>query len=162
MKIGFQAQIYYLATTRATWNATVTAGFHVGPAPSDLVKVGSVRDCSIEAEKNRVDASSRDTGGTEVAIGALMKVPINFKIIWAPADAGQAALLAAFLSPTPTTVALAILDGDQATVGTTGWWGDWTVLKMSEGQNLQEGQIVDVTIEPGPSAVNTERVQVSA
>lgn len=163
MKLGFNGVIYYLTTgTRATWNATIVGGVHVGAAPASLARVDSVRDCSIETEKTEVDASSRDTGGYEVAIGALKKLPISFKMIWDPTKASQKAILAAYLSDTPVTIPLAILDGDKATPGTTGWWGDFTVLKMSHGQNLQEGQLIDVTVKPGPSAVNTEYVQVGS
>lgn len=163
MKIGFTGRLYYLPTPpRATWNATTVGGWHVGAAPAGLAIVNGVRDLSLDLEKTEVDASSRDTGGWEVVIGALKKSPVNFKVIWDSTKASQLAILSAFLSDTPVTIPLAILDGDKATPGTMGVWGDYTVLKMSHGQNLQEGQLIDVTVKPGPSGVNTEYVQVGS
>lgn len=166
MKIGYQGKLYYLSGTgpRATWGAADANGLHSGPAPAGLALVKGVRDCTIDSERPEIDASSRDSAPYEAVTVGLIKVPVNFKVIWRPTDPGQLAILKAYLSRVPATVPIAVLDDDSATVGATGWWADWAILKMSHAQNLSEGQIIDVSMKPGdpPSGVFVEEVIVSA
>jgi hypothetical protein len=160
-KLGVNAKLYFLSTgTRATWNATVTDGAHVGAAPSSLTEISTVKDLSIPIEAGEVNLTTRQNGGWEATEAGVFKASMEIPLIYDPANAGVAALMKAYL--TRGHVALAVLDGDKATDGTQGLWADFSVLKMDKGEEIENAQMVTFTVKPGLSAVAPEWVKVAA
>lgn len=158
--LGVNGKLYRLATgTRATWSATTTDGAKVGPAPSSLDEIPNCKDMSIPLEDAEADVTTRLNGGYEAVIGALRKTGINIAMVYDNADADYAALLKAYL--TRGSIALAILDGDKATVGTSGFWADFAILKLEKSEPLTGAQMVTFFAKPTFSAVGPEWVKVS-
>jgi len=151
-KMGFNAKAYRLSTgTRAAWPGT--------GAPSNLAEVSNIKDVTIPIEKTEVDATTRASGGWEIVAGALRKAGIDLECVWDTSDTHVAALITALLGN--TTVAMAFLDGDKATVGTQGIWADLEVLKMEKMEPINGIQMVKFNVKAGYSAVPPAWVTVA-
>lgn len=140
-KLGGNGRIYYGGTSRTSWP---TSG-----AASGLTILNRVGDVKLPLEKGEDDATTRDTPGWEASFATLIKGAVDFKLLYDSADAGYQALETNFFATSGATLALAILDGDKATVGTKGLWADFQVFKFEKGENVKGIQTVDVTIKPG-------------
>lgn len=157
--LGVNANLYYLTTgSRATWNATVTAGCHVGAAPSNLTEIAVIKDITIPIEKEEADVTTR-VSQWKATKGTLFNVSVDIPLLYDVANAGVIALQTAFL--TGASIAIALLDGDKATAGVYGLWADWEVTKFEKGEMLNDVQTVNVTIKPAYSAVAPEYVKVA-
>lgn len=158
--LGLNARLYRQTTgTRATWG-TATAGIHIGGAPSNLDAVDSVKNVSYNLTKGRADVSTRGNLGWVAKLGALKDGSFTIEAVWDTADADLVALVSAWV--TNANVALALLDGDKATAGTMGIWADFQVMDLNKGEQLVEGQMMTITVEPGYSAVPPEVVKVGS
>lgn len=159
LKIGVLGKLYYLSTgTRATWNASIVAGEHVGAAPNNLTEVDIVKDVEINEEKEKADVSTRRTR-YKATKGTMIAIAFEIPMVYDPANAALIALQTAFL--TDATIALAALDGDKATAGSRGTWADYEVLSMKKSEPLNGEQMVTFGVEPAYSAVPPEHVKVA-
>lgn len=165
-KLGLNAKTYRLTTgSRASWgtinsNATTsTYGMNEAAAPSNLDEIPNIRDLSLTLEKSEADVSTR-ASAWKALLAAQKQAGIEFGMVWDSADADCLALLRAWLNG--TTIALAVLDGDKATVGSQGLWADFQVFSFSKSENLEEGQLVSVSLKPTYSSVPPEWVNVTA
>lgn len=134
--LGKDCKIYFSATlfTEATGGIAV---------PTEL---SNVTDVTTGLEKDEADISSRANFGWEATVGTTKKGTIDFEMIWNPGDTGFEAMKDAWLND--TEVALMVLDGDQATVGSQGLTGNFNVLKFSRSEPLKEAVKASVSVKP--------------
>jgi hypothetical protein len=159
-RISIDAKLYYLTTgTRATWNATVSGGVHVGATPSNLTEITRVKDVSYTPSKEKADVSRRGNGGWKSFRGTLKDIELTVTMPLDPTDTAYKALLGSYLSN--TVIALAVLSGSKATAGEEGVWADFEVFSVEKSEQLAEGQMVTFTIGLGDSAVAPEWVRVA-
>jgi hypothetical protein len=160
VKLGLNARLYYLLTgTRATWGTIDTDGMYAGAAPASLSPITRVRDVTIGIEKGDADVSTRDNDGWRANLGTLKDGSLEFEIVWDPPQLSHTALLKSLLLN--TTIAVAALDGDKATVATQGLWADMEVTNFSKMEELEEGQKISVTLKPALGAIPPQWVRVT-
>jgi hypothetical protein len=157
--MGIDCKLYYLSTgSRATWG-TITNGIASGAAPASLTEITPVKDVDITLSKSMGDLTSRRSKFKK-SKSAVKEVGIEFEILWDPADATFEALRSAFFGD--DTIAVAALDGDKATVGSSGLWADFEVETFDRSEGLENAVTAKVKLVPGDSAVEPEWVEVSA
>jgi hypothetical protein len=159
LKLGVNSKAYFLSTgTRASWGGSLTNGEQVSTAPSNLTEISILKDVKVPQEKEKADVTTRRTR-FKATKGTLIGVETDLPVIKDKTDAAYIALKKAFLTDTP--IAIAILDDDKATSGTTGFWADWEVTKMEDEQMLAAVQETTFSITPAYSAVPPENVKVT-
>jgi hypothetical protein len=161
LKLGVNCKLYRLSTgTRATWGTVSADGLHEGAAPSNLDEVPNVKDVTIPLEMSEADVTTRKNGGSEAVQTTLQKVEVEIPMVYDPDDTDILALKKAYL--TRATIALAVLDGDKATVDTQGLWADFAVTKMGAPQEIEGVVMQNFTVKFGWTAVAPEWVKVTA
>lgn len=160
-KMGFEGKLFRLSTgTRATWGAVnSTTGFAEGSAPAGLDEVTLVVDVTGGAQKGKGKIASRASKWIKYLPG-LRDGSFKVKLIYDPADPDFQAFMTSYLKD--ANLALAILDGDKATVGVLGFWADFIVSDWQKSETLEEGQTVEFTVDPAVSAVDPEFVKVTS
>jgi hypothetical protein len=158
---GRRCKAYYLSTgTRASWGTlNETSGRHeASVAPADLTEIESVKEITLPSE--RATSTSSDRGSDwEVGDVGPMTGPVQMSLNHRKTDAGRDALQAAYILD--TVIALAILDGDKATVGTEGLWADFKVAKFARNEPESGPVTYDVELIPYDlSDVDPEWVEV--
>jgi len=143
-KLGFNAKLYRQTSgTRAAWPGT-------GAAPN-LDEVPNVRDLKLSEDTAVADVSTRGGGGYTQEVAALKHVGATWQMVYDPSDADFTAIQTAYR--TNAVIALAILDGTAATVGTQGMWFDAMITKFEMTQELTNAIVVDVEVVNAYSAV---------
>lgn len=161
LKLGYNAKLYRLSTgTRATWGTKNAAGISEGAAPANLDEVPNVKDITLPLEMSEADVTTRKNGGSEAVQTTLQKVEIELPMVYDLADTDVTALMEAYIGR--TTIALAVLDGDKATVGNQGLWADFAVTKMGNPQEIEGVLMINFTVKFGWTAVPPEWVKVTA
>ncbi len=159
LKIGVNGKLYYLSSgSRATWNASIVAGCHVGAPPSNLAEVALAKDIKYAQDGEKADVTTRLSkykATKKTLIGISIDIPMEYD----PTNAAFLALQTAFL--TDVTIPLAVLDGDKGTAGNFGLWADFEVVKMEKDEALADSQKVTFTVEPGWSSVPPEYVKTA-
>lgn len=160
LKLGVNGKMYWLNTgTRASWGG-LTGNIYVHAAPANLSEITLVKDVTLGLEKDEADVTTRGSGGWEAVTGTLKKAPIEFSVLYDPTDATWQALRNSWLNSTP--VAIAALDGGQATLNVEGLWADFEVISFKKGEQLKDAQTTAVTMKPTYSTVPPQWVKVSA
>jgi hypothetical protein len=160
-KLGLAAKLYRLTTgTRATWGTADANGFNSGPTPSNMEEVANVRDLTITLDKGEADASTRGNNGWRARLATLKDGGMEWQMVYDPADTDVIAFMKAWVGN--STIALAALDGSNATVGTMGLWADFDVFRFEKGEELENVQMVTVGVKPAYSAVAPEWIIVTA
>jgi len=160
-KLGVEGCLYYLSTgSRATWGTADAGGIHEGAAPANLSLVDNVRDLSINLEKGEADVTTRGGNGFRQRKATLKDGSIEFQMVYLPGDTAFDAFMASWLNNTP--IACAVLDGESDTADVEGLWADFEVFNFSKTENLEEAQMVTVSIKPTISTVAPEWVRVTA
>lgn len=151
--LGLNAKIYrHTVPPRVTWGSP-------GPAPSDLTELSNVKDVTINLEKGEADVTTRGGDGWRQTAGTLKDGTVEFEMVWDTADAGFTAIKDAFFDG--TDIAMAVLDGDKATVGIQGLWADFQITNFTRAEPLEEALTVSVTAKPARSSVAPEWVVVA-
>jgi predicted secreted protein len=139
MKLGMDAKLYLLTSgTRAAWPGT--------GAPTNLTLVDNVKDVALNLSTAEADVTTRANNGWKASVSTLKEGSVDFDMICNTSDANFAALQSAFFNR--TSVAIAVLDGDKATVGTQGLWADFSIMNFSRDEKLTEAQSVKVSLKP--------------
>lgn len=112
--------------------------------PGGMTAIGNVKDLSADFSAGEADVSTRGNGGWRATLATLREASITFQMVWNPTDAAFTAIQTAFLAS--GQVSFAVLDQAAATVGCQGLIGDFSITNFSQTQNLEEAQMVDVTI----------------
>ena len=160
-RIGLKAKAYFLSTgTRATWGAADANGMAAGPAPDNLTEMTNVRDLTLNLSTGEADVTTRGGNGWKLTMETLKDGSVEFEMLWDPADAVFAAIFKAWLNN--GSIAMAILDGPSATVGSQGLWADFQVTNISRKEPLTEAMTASVAIKPTASAVAPEWAIVTA
>jgi hypothetical protein len=121
--------------------------------------VGNIK---VAAEKEQADGSSRDSNFFLTG-GALLKIPVDFKILWDPSNDPSHIALAMVAFSSGLYIPLLVSD-QVVTVHTNnyGVWADWEVLKLEQGDDLNNFETYDVSIQPSAlSSVYPQRVSVT-
>lgn len=158
--LGKDAHCYY-ATSRATWGSLGTDGFtHEGAAPAGLTELTNIKDLGMPINKDQADVTTRANNGWKATLPTLKDAEITFDMVYDTSDAGMVQLQKSFF--TDSNIAIAVLDGAKATVGTRGFWMDCQVTKFEKQEPLDGAQMVSVALKPGYSAVAPEAVKVTS
>lgn len=166
-KLGLAGKVYRLSTgTRASWGAADSDGFNAGPAPSNLDEIIQVKNITRTIEKGEADASIRGHNGWGAVLSTLKRGEVQLEMVYDDADADMIALHKVFNSSVGatanTTIGLAVLTGDKATVGVRGLWADFEVLHIENSEPLEEAQMVTITVKPSANtSVAPEMVKVT-
>jgi hypothetical protein len=112
--------------------------------PAGMTLVGNVKDLSTDFTAGEADITTRANGGWRGTLATLREATITFQMVWDSNDAGFTAIQTAFLSS--GMVAFAVLDQPIGSGGEQGLIGNFSITNFSQTQNLEEAQLVDVSI----------------
>lgn len=121
-----------------------TVGGTAPTTPEAMTVIGNVKDLSADFSAGEADVTTRGNGGWRATLATLREASITFQMVWNTTDTAFAAIQAAFLAS--GQVSFAVLDQIKATAGCQGLIGDFSITNFSQTQNLEEAQMVDVTI----------------
>lgn len=157
--LGLDCKVYRLTTgTRASWDGS-TDTVVSGTKPSNLSEVTNVVEVTQPASSSEADASTRDSKFKKV-LAALIDLNPTINMIWDKTNTHIAALIAAKFSG--DDVALALLDGDEDTSGSEGFWCDFQVMSFERGEPLEGAATINFNLRPsGKSSVNPQWVTVT-
>jgi len=116
------------------------------PADATWIEVPNVRDLTLNLEASEADITSRNNSGWRAIVAALKEGSVETEIVWDTSDANFTALQQAFLNN--TEIAIAVMDGDIATVGSQGLVANMTVSSFSRSEPLEEATMASVTLKP--------------
>jgi len=145
VKLGLNGKLYRNTAT------------HGSPSWSVL---GKVRDLSLTMDKATADVTSRDNNGWRAKLPTLKEAVLEFDMVWDTADAGFSALQGSYLND--TLIEFAVMDGDITTPLTEGLVATFGVTKFDKKENLEEAQMVSVTLEIAPATDAPEWLVVAA
>ncbi len=121
------------------------------------VEVPTVRDATLSCERTEADASYRGGGGFENVMWTLMKINVEADMVWDTADAGFAAIRAAFFANTP--IEFMALDGANSS-GSQGVRATMGVGKFNRAEPLAGIAAAAISLKPYPSANNPAWVTI--
>lgn len=150
--VGLQGIVYYTTSARTFWTAATTspAGIAVGACPQTLTPMNVVRNVNMTNSFAKADGSSR-ASNYKLVLQALAELGAEIDIPWTPTDPGFQALRNAAFGR--YSIALAILDGSNATSGSQGIWADFAVTDFPRDEPIDKEMMSKVKVEPTPSAV---------
>lgn len=157
LKLSYNAKLYRLDDTRASWGDFGADGRYHGDAPEGLELIADVADLVLPAEFTEANVTTRLSGGYEAIASTICKVSIDVPMVYDPDDTGMMALLKAAL--TKTTIPIAVMDGDVAGAS-RGFWADMAVTVSNKSEKLEEAQMLTFTLKPGLSSVAPQWVRV--
>ena len=124
VKLGLDCKAYY-----------GTAG---STAATELT---NCKDVTLNLEKGEADVTTR--GSTwRLTVGTLKDASVDFTMLWDDTDAGFIAIKDAFFNS--TNIALAFLDGAAG----EGLDADFSILKFTRNEPLEEAVTVDISVKP--------------
>lgn len=106
--------------------------------------LANVKDVTLNLSKGEADITTRASQGWRSTVGTLKEGEVSFTMVWDTADAGFAAIQAAWEND--TAIALLILDAESGTG--TGLDADFSVINFTRNENLEEAFTVDVSCKP--------------
>jgi hypothetical protein len=112
----------------------------------DLAEVDNVKDLSTDFTAGEADVTTRGSDGWRETMASLRESTVTFQMVWKPGDDAFDAIQEAFLDN--ELLAFAVLDQapDELDDKSQGLVGNFSVTNFSQTQNLEEAQMVDVTI----------------
>lgn len=160
-KLGLRGKAYRLTTgTRATWGVADSDGFNSAAAPANLEEISNIKNVTVPVSDGEADVSVRGNNGFRAILPTLTDLEVNFEMVYDPADTDLIALWKAKIGK--TSLAIAFLDDSSTTVGSRGFWADWHVTSFEKSEDLEEAQMVNITLKPALTAVAPEYVKVTA
>jgi len=142
-RLGYEGKLYYNKTTDFGG-----AGTYEVPVWTDLMEC--IREVTLDHERSEHDATTRGSGGFELAAAGLMKVPMNVEVLHLPEDTGYQALWQAYRDR--VKIARLELDRPRDEEGAIGLRATWTILKFSQPQPKDGLMICSLVIKPARSA----------
>ena len=109
------------------------------------VEMTNIKDLSLELSTGEADVSTRGSSW-ELMASTLFKANVTFNMIWDPADATFAAVLAAFLARSVFEVL--VLDGSRTTAGNQGLRAECNVFSATRNEPLTGALEAAVTLKP--------------
>jgi TP901-1 family phage major tail protein len=112
----------------------------------DLTEIDNVKDLSTDFSAGEADITTRGSAGWRETVATLRESTVTFGMVWDPGDAAFDAIQEAFLDN--SLLAIAVLDSDPTATPdeSQGLVGNFSVTNFSLSQNLEEAQMVDVTL----------------
>ena len=113
---------------------------------TDLDEVTNVKDLATDFSAGEADITTRGSAGWRETLATLREGTVTFQMVWEPGDEAFDAIQEAFLDN--TLIAAAVLDSDPTDTPdvSEGIVGYFSVTNFSLTQNLEEAQMVDVTL----------------
>ena len=133
--LGFNGKLYYNANT------------YISPTWTEISNVG---DITVTDERDVQDLPVRSMGSFMTHAVGLRKLTYAWQMVYDPADAAQTALKTAY--GTGATVEFLILDGDEATTGSSGVRVTCQLSKFARQEPIGGAMMVDVEIKPAYGA----------
>lgn len=110
-----------------------------------LDEIDNVKDLSTDFSASEADITTRGSDGWRETMAALRESTVTFQMVWEPGDDAFDAIQEAFLDN--ELLAFAVLDQAPGTPDNSqGLVGNFSITNFSQTQNLEEAQMVDVTI----------------
>lgn len=131
-KLGMKGKLYYKIGGQAAGGA--------------WVELGNTRDVTLPMETATADATTRANAGWRAKVGTLREAPVEFEMVWDPADAGFAAIRDAFLNG--DIIGLQVLDEAAG----EGLQADFMITRFERTEPLEDVMKVAVTAEVTYSA----------
>ena len=126
--------------------ATLLDGDTNTPALATWIELDNAKDVTVNLETGEADITTRANNGWRATAATLKDGSIEFEMLWKPADAGFAALQAAWAAG--SEIAIAALDGADDADGSEGLASNFTVTNFSRNEPLEEAVTVNVTLKP--------------
>ena len=131
-KIGHEGKIYY------------KEGGVAGVDP--FAELTNARDVTLNLEATEADVTTRASGGWKWTAAAMKDASIEWESIWDSTDAGFTAILNAFLDGEP--IGLQVLDGPNDVAGNQGLEADFSILKITRAEPLEDAMKCTITAKP--------------
>ena len=111
-----------------------------------LDEIDNVKDLSTDFTAGEADITTRGSNGWRETAATLRESTVTFQMVWLPGDTAFDAIQEAFLDN--ELLAFAVLDQEPTEIGdeSQGLVGNFSVTNFSQTQNLEDAQMVDVTI----------------
>jgi len=116
------------------------------PALATWLEIDNVKDLTLNLETGEADITTRANNGWRATAATLKDGSIEFEMLWKPGDAAFDAIQAAWAGA--NEIAFFAADGDEATSGTQGLAGNFSVTNFSRNEPLEEAVTASVTIKP--------------
>jgi len=126
--------------------ATLLDGDTNTPDLATWIELDNAKDVTVNLETGEADITTRANNGWRATAATLKDGSIEFEMLWKPADAGFAALQAAWAAG--SEIAIAALDGADDADGSEGLASNFTVTNFSRSEPLEEAVTVSVTLKP--------------
>lgn len=119
-----------------------------GETPADIVltEIERVREVNTNLEAAEADLTDRGNDGWRATEAALRDGSVELDCIWDGTDTELIQLRDAYLGG--NKVALVILDGLAATVGSQGFAANFSITAFNRGEPLEEGVALSITAKP--------------
>lgn len=124
-------------------NAVTTRGDADDIDTLNWVEVLNIRDETLNMDTSLADITTRKAAGWRLQVGTLSEGSVDCQIMYDTADADFVAFEEAFFNK--TRINMGFWDGPQATIGTQGLQGGWSVTNFTINRQLEEAMMVDVT-----------------
>jgi hypothetical protein len=102
----------------------------------------NVKNVTLNLEKGEADVTTRGAQGWRATLGTLKDGSVEFEMIWDDEDGAFNTIQSAFFSGDP--VAMQVLDGE----GGSGLDADFSVIKFTRNEPLEEAITASVTVKP--------------
>lgn len=132
---GYEAHFYY--------DSTPLAG---EPSTGTWTELTIVKDVNLGDEHDESDVTTRANNGHKATDVSLRDNPLDVEIAWDPDDAAFSALRTAYEGRLP--IAIAVMDGPVATVGSKGVAGNYKITSFPRNEPLGDHVTSSVTLKP--------------
>lgn len=151
IKLGYNAKLYMLDGTRASWGALATSGSiygrYYGDIPEDeLILISNLKDVEVPAEFEKFDSTTRGSGGIKTVLPTLLDVSIDLPMLYDVSSNGFTELFTAALDR--TSIPLLVADGPVDAPPVKGFWADFAVTVAKHSQKLADAQELMFNITP--------------
>jgi hypothetical protein len=113
-------------------------------------EVTSVRDLTLGDSMSEADVTRRASGGWRETAPTLREASVDFDMVNVAGDTNITTIRAAYAARTP--VEFAIMDDGIAVPGARGIRATFIISKFELTQELENAQMISVTMKPTPSA----------
>jgi hypothetical protein len=142
--------------TKLGLNAKTYRNSGTGSTPA-WTEITNIRDLTLTDAMSEADVTRRASGGYRETVPTLREASIDFDMVNIAGDADMAAISTAY--STRALIEVAVMDGGITVPGSRGLRATCSVLKFERTQELENAQMISVTLKPSPAtAPPTEMV----
>lgn len=112
-------------------------------------EITNIRDLTLSDSMAEADVTRRASGGYRETVPTLREASIDFDMVNIAGDPDLAALALAYSNK--SVIEIAVMDGGITTSGSRGLRASCSVLKFERTQELENAQMISVTLKPSPA-----------